>query len=66
MSLEKAFTDLVFKGFKGEALAEFVEVLKEADKSIEWLNCLEAAGVDNWEGCEYAQEMMSDEEDDDE
>lgn len=29
-----------------------------------WLNCLEAAGVDNWEGYEYAAEMLP--EDDEE
>lgn len=23
-----------------------------------WLNCLEAAGVDNWDGWDYAREMM--------
>lgn len=23
-----------------------------------WLNCLEAAGVDNWDGWDYAKEMM--------
>jgi len=25
-----------------------------------WLICLEGAGVDNWEGYEYAQEMFED------
>jgi hypothetical protein len=27
-------------------------------KANEWLDCLEAAGVDSWEGIEYAQEML--------
>lgn len=25
----------------------------------EWLDCLEAAGVDNWEGYDYAHEIHS-------
>jgi hypothetical protein len=29
------------------------------------LNCLAAAGVDNWEGYEYAQELMDDEDEED-
>ncbi len=24
---------------------------------VMWLHCLENAGVDNWEGCVYAQEL---------
>lgn len=28
--------------------------LKERDN---WLQCLDNAGVDNWEGCEYASEL---------
>jgi hypothetical protein len=34
--------------------AEYKELLEES----KWLMCLEAAGVDSWEGVEYAQEMM--------
>ena len=28
---------------------------------VEFLNCLEACGVDNWNGYEYAQEMYQEE-----
>jgi hypothetical protein len=31
--------------------------LQERDQ---WLECLEAAGVDNWDGFEYAQELLTD------
>lgn len=62
MTLEKAFTELVFKGFKGEALMEFVEVLKEADEQLLWLQCLESAGVDNWSGCDYAADLLREEQ----
>ena len=31
-----------------------------------WLGCLEAAGVDNWDGADMAREMMADEEEDEE
>ena len=35
-------------------LGEVNEKLQERDN---WLNCLEAAGVDNWEGYDIAQDM---------
>lgn len=28
----------------------------------EWLGCLEAAGVDNWEGYEFARDLMNETE----
>lgn len=34
--------------------------LKEDSK---WLGCLEAAGVDNWEGFDVAREMFGEDED---
>lgn len=33
---------------------EYEELLKDS----QFLDCLQGAGVDNWEGYEYAQEMM--------
>ncbi|WP_289472924.1 hypothetical protein [Klebsiella pneumoniae] len=36
--------------------AEFREALESVSDSAEFLECLEAAGVDNWVGYEYAQE----------
>lgn len=27
-------------------------------KRLDWLSCLEAAGVDNWEGISYAYELL--------
>jgi len=35
---------------------------KELLDQVRFLNCLEAAGVDNWDGCEYAQEMYQESE----
>lgn len=38
---------------------------KEYEKLLErsnWLDCLEVAGVDNWEGISYALELASEEE----
>ena len=34
---------------------EYNEMLEQ----LRWLQCLENAGVDNWEGCEMAQEMYN-------
>lgn len=39
-------------------LREVEENLPYLEEQAEILSCLEAAGVDNWEGYSYAQEMM--------
>ena len=39
-----------------------IDVYNEREKAIRWLNCLEAAGVDNWSGYEYAQELYEEAE----
>jgi hypothetical protein len=50
---------------------EMVTITKKEYKRLfkreEWLSCLEAAGVDNWEGFDYAREIKNeqDEQDDD-
>ena len=31
-------------------------------EEIEWLNCLRAAGVDNWDGLDYARELFGGEQ----
>lgn len=45
---------------------EFEELIKARD----WLTCLESAGVDNWGGIDFAQELyqqnFSDDEDENE
>ena len=38
----------------------------ELKRDQDFLNCLAAAGVDNWEGYEYAQELMDDDDEDEE
>lgn len=42
-------------------MSETVEITKEQyaqfQKDSEWLCCLEAAGVDNWDGYDYAIEL---------
>ena len=45
-------------------LAVYLEKLDKADKDLEWLACLEAAGVDNWQGIEEAQRMFKEETND--
>ncbi len=43
---------------------EMISIPKETyDQLVEdqkWLRALEAAGVDNWEGCEFASESLDD------
>ena len=36
---------------------EYEQLLEDS----QWLNCLEMAGVDNWEGFEHAQEFLNEE-----
>lgn len=36
--------------------SEYKQLLKDSN----WLACLEAAGVDNWQGYDYAREMEND------
>jgi hypothetical protein len=38
-------------------MREYEQLLKDSD----WLSCLEAAGVDNWEGFDVAREMWLEE-----
>lgn len=56
--------------WKGE-MADAVELLLEMDQEINiqdddirWLRALEAAGVDNWQGYEYAVEIYRGENED--
>lgn len=32
--------------------------IEELEKELYFLSCLDAAGVDNWDGYDYAQEMF--------
>ncbi len=48
---EKDFNEFVLVPEK-----EFAEM----ERSLQFLSALEAAGVDNWEGYEIAQDMMED------
>lgn len=52
-----------------EAMTKELGKLREVEANLpyleeqaEILSCLEAAGVDNWEGYSYAQEMMWEDE----
>lgn len=40
------------------------EYLRMIDR-LDWLDCLEAAGVDNWEGVSCAREMYEEQSDED-
>lgn len=44
-----------------ETVTITVDELNKLKRQSDWLNCLEAAGVDNWEGIDYAYEMWRDE-----
>lgn len=40
------------------SLEDYVNLLEDQ----RWLSCLEAAGVDNWEGISYAQDLFDKDE----
>lgn len=37
--------------------------LAQLRKDSNWLRCLEMAGVDNWDGWDYASELLKEDED---
>jgi len=41
------------------------KALEEENKALDWLQCLENAGVDNWQGCDHAAELMKEKYGDD-
>jgi hypothetical protein len=41
-----------------ERLVQANKEIQANNRDIAWLRCLEGAGVDNWEGVEYAQEQF--------
>ena len=41
------------------AFKELEDKIAQQEEELEWLDCLEAVGVDEWEGCEAAQELMN-------
>lgn len=43
-------------GEENNMAAKFREALESVSDAAEFLDCLEAAGVDNWDGYEYAQD----------
>lgn len=49
------------KDLTQEQYEELKENLEELQKEVKFLDCLSAAGVDNWDGYSYAQELMEDE-----
>ncbi|AWY03148.1 putative tail spike protein [Cronobacter phage GW1] len=65
MSLLKRFDDLMshLNGEDNSLAEEFREALSEAVEDLQFLDALRAAGVDNWEGYECAQELMEYEDD---
>jgi transposase-like protein len=36
-----------------------LSIIKSQEDSVRWLNCLEAAGVDNWDGFIMARELYN-------
>lgn len=47
-----------FTSFDTSLVEEMKKKLAQQERDLYWLQCLEAAGVDNWDGCEYAQEQF--------
>lgn len=61
MNLEKMFTDFLKNNeipLNDEA-KDLLDALEEADENLLFLCHLEGAGVDNWEGYDYARESFA-------
>ena len=53
---KQEFADLCFN-----LVPQLIEEIERLQESNEFLNCLEACGVDNWDGYSDAVEMMEEE-----
>ena len=64
MSLVDSFEKLLrhLNAEENEMAIELLEELKQADKDLNWLDCLRGAGVDNWSGIDYAYVLLEEEE----
>lgn len=40
-----------------EEIEKLKKTIKSMEKDVRWLGCLEAAGVDNWSGYDFAHEI---------
>ena len=62
-SMKHFLDELMSEREKNKELSKKIVCLQntvdELDKREQWLICLEAAGVDNWEGYDYAAEMYN-------
>ena len=45
-----------------EKIERLHDKITELEKRDKWLRCLETAGVDNWEGCDYAKDLLDEDE----
>ena len=68
MSILKEFDQLMshLNGEDNSMVEEFRAELEKVQEDSEFLECLKAAGVDNWDGYSEAQEMMWPDGEDDE
>ena len=68
MSILKKFDQLMshLNGEDNSITEEFRAELEKVQEDSEFLECLKAAGVDNWDGYSEAQEMMWPDGEDDE
>lgn len=66
MSILQKFDRLMshLNGEENSMAEEFRAELEKVQEESEFLNCLKACGVDNWDGYSDAQEMMWPEEED--
>lgn len=68
MSIVAKFKELLshLNSEENEMALELLSELKEAENNLHWLDCLDSAGVDNWDGYEIAQDMYEPIHDEDE
>lgn len=59
MSLMKEFTDFLIENELPitDKAAALIGKLGVADEELLWLAALNSAGVDNWDGCDYASDL---------
>ena len=56
-NIQQKLTELINGNANTDDILPMLKYIEGLEKDSDWLGCLEAAGVDNWQGFDDAAEM---------
>ena len=56
-NIQQKLTELINGNANTDDILPMLKYIESLEKDSDWLGCLEAAGVDNWQGIDGAAEM---------